>query len=660
MAGEKVELSPAGSFAGQDVRNPIPGQEQPRITRGGEGGGFMARAGASIKLTQEGKVGFLNKTFGPGNVFTDREGEIFIRDPNDPSRFIPFDESGFSVKDITADVAGPAMQVAPMLAASPTVVGQAAAGAVGAAARQGVSALLPGDEGLSLPERALDVGIAAGTAAASQGVVNAGAKVFDTVRNFMSTRAVKATQTPIARKGRRLTEETGIPLTVGEETGSRAILTAESIARQNIATVDEFFAFHQNQLRTSLDKLRGALDDISPVKGSFTVGTRITGAFDDATTQALAMRRNQATVDFGEVARLTNGRGVLTPSALSDEIDKVIRQFNIPGAGDAAQSIVNKARQLKKTLLKPDSQTGEIDRLTAEQTNRLLQIYTRAQGGTGVIFKDMDKAQSKLIAGRLKDALLQDLDETVTAGGFQGEALSALKAARDNYRLNSAAIKEIGDSVLARLIGNRTTSPEAIAEKVATKLKPSEIADVMQVVERIDPGAANAIRRSMIETAIDAARTAPSQTNIGAVKFSSSQFLSNLPSLEHMKAAGFTRPEIVEIGRVSKTLERISDRALQGSQTAPMMIAADILRGVFTLNLSAIGRTGSAILLPKHIARLTLTPEGRQALINVAETPAGAKKAGATLMAFIGTVGAEEVMEGGEVQPFPEGALIEP
>lgn len=605
----------------QELRRPseeVEGARNLSRLRTDEGGGFLARAGASIKMTPEGRVSFLESIFGPGNVFTLQDGQIIFRHPGEKD-FRLFDEEGFSVKDITADITGEAIEVAPTIAAGTNPLAVGAAGVAGNLARQGVSALLPGEDQLSLGERVLSAGVSGVTAGGSQAVSNL---LFSSVRELknLATRPVrKAAETPFARKGLRLEAETGIPFTLGEFTGSRSQLMIESLGRRTPAAADEFFEFGQKQLRVARDKLQAALDRIDPkAMGRFETGKATQDAFQNAVDTARTARRVQAAADFGVVHELSGGAKIFAPVNLLSEIQKIVDDFDIPGAGDAAQRIVNSAKKTLATI--GQGQEGTVkNTLTAEQVNRLLQIYTDAQRGTGVLFKDMDKAQSMLLAGRLKDALLKDLDDMADIGA--GPIVDALKIARNRYRENSKILGELKDSVIGRIVGGNQP-PERIADAIV-RMEPSQIRETISLLSRGDPAIGDAFRRRLVESAFEKAEQAATQqaskrTGQG-IKWSATDFIKNLPDIERLIAAGFRREDIMEIGKISKALQRVVDKEFQGSPTAFAGISWDVVRGVFTLSPIQMVRGAAAVLTPRMIARASLTPQGRQAILTLAQ-----------------------------------------
>src|SRR5690348_14370394 len=74
-----------------------------------------ARILGSFKASKQGLFGFLEHMMGKGNVFQDANGEMFVRDPRDPKKVVPYDKSDFSVRDI-ADFAGDVVSSAPFAA----------------------------------------------------------------------------------------------------------------------------------------------------------------------------------------------------------------------------------------------------------------------------------------------------------------------------------------------------------------------------------------------------------------------------------------------------------------------------------------------------------------------------------------------------------------
>lgn len=654
--GDVIELGRSPTF----LEPVTPGNQ--RIEFDQPGGSLLERIGAGLPATTEGKVRFLERIYGPGKVKTTPQGEILVPTA-DGQALRPFNERDLSLGDVASlfgeaipaltSAAGGAIGAAVGSAApgagtaAGAIGGSVVGGGVGGGVRNALAEVVTGGTGQTPTERVVEIGTEAALGGLGGAVGEAGALVFDALRphNFVVRQFDRLRGTPQAVEGRRLSQQTGIPLTPAEETGSRAAGTVEAIARRTPGGADTVFQFEQQRLRDAVTKLRDAMDRVRPGEtGAFTVGREVTTAFESAVDTAIDLRRQQAKVDFDLVKRLSNGQPVIPPRELATEIMRLVDELDVPGAGDATAQQVGQAKRLLSSL---SDGKGSLSTLTADQTQRLLQVYTNLQRGTGVLFRDMPTSQSRMVAGRLKDALLRDLDGAAAAGA--GDVVDALRAARDHYRLNSAAVNELANSTLQRLIGNGTRSPEAIAERFL-RLKPSEIRTSMRIIESAAPDTAAGVRRFWLQSAMEKAIPPVTQQAGGQTKFSAARFVSSLPDMDTMLAAGFDRAAILEIGRLSKVLQRVADKSGEGSPTAPLMIAWDAVKGVFSLNPTTIGRSAMAVIAPRQIAKAMTTAEGRRALETLATTRPGTKRATSALMTFLAITATEPERE--DVRPM--------
>lgn len=607
---QRLVPGPSGSLPGIDLT---------------QSAGPALRAGAAIKMTPEGKISFLESMLGNGNVVTGPGGEVFVRYP-DSKDFIPFDERGISFKDVTADMAGVAVEIAPMIAAGTNPFTVAGAGAAGNVARQGLSELLPGSDELSPVQRVLNVAESAALAGVSQAGSNILFKGIDRLkpRNFVARSLRKSAKSAFARQGARLEKSTGIPLTLGEFTGSRGALMIESIGRRTPGGADSFFQFGQKQIHTAVNKLRKIMDNINPETfGRFNIGQEVSKTFNNAVDTVMTARRAQAVMDFGVVDDLAGGRKILPVDNLIGAVDDLIRRFDIPGAGDAAQRVVSQAKKLKDTLIAPTSTPRE---LTADQTGRLLQIYTNNAAGSGVLFKDLEKSQSRFLAAKLKDALLKDMDDAIALGGDANNVMQALKVARSRYAKNSELVDEIVDSAIGRLLGNKNLPIEQLADRLV-KMEPSTMAETVKILQKANPDTVTAIQRHFVQNALNRAVPPVGQGPAQGFRFSATRFVNALPDDDVLRSTGISREHFVEIKQVGKVLERIADKEFQGSPTAFAAITWDIVKGLFTLNPVLLTQGATALLAPKALSKAVLTPEGRAAIMTLSETSGATKKA---------------------------------
>lgn len=537
-------------------------------------------------------------------------------------------------------------------------------------------------------------------------------------------------QSPMAADSAQLSKELGQVYTPGQATGSRSLLTMEGLVRRHPASADKMAAFDQKQLDVSLKNLEANLNRLAAnPSGPEATGGAVSKAFDKVVNNAVTLRRKTATADFGEVDRLvasergriaeeaskkyaadlaaveaaksahasrvreaidkqrnaggsvvlptppnivipkpptqTNRLGIVAPEKLSAEIDDIIETFSAPGGGDASQALALRAKRLKASLPKD----GE--KLTASQTQRLLQIYGQASAGTGAIFKDLDTAQQRLIAGRLQKALFDDVG-AAAEGMDQASAIAkALTKARDNYRQNSQAINELEKSVLGRLFGAEyEKAPERIAQTIKN-MKPSELRQSMDILNKADPVTSQSVKRYLVEDALATAGYAPRgpapQAQVaGEDVFSPAKFLTAIRKSPVW--ASFDPIERKGMEQAVRDLERISFRAgTDGSPTAPLNIALGILSkpsgqaaGGAALGAGAAlvsghdwkegamaGATAGGIggLAIPRLATAITTPQGQKALRTLAITKPNSPAAMAATAALVGMFASKDETE---------------
>jgi hypothetical protein len=170
------------------------------------------------------------------------------------------------------------------------------------------------------------------------------------------------------------------------------------------------------------------------------------------------------------------------------------------------------------------------------------------------------------------------------------------------------------------------------------------------ILDREAPAVARSGRRYMVEKALFSAEEAARRqvtkraTGPGSVTFSATDFLKQLPRDDVLRAAGFSRRELVEIKQVAKYLERIADKQFEGSPTTPMKIVWDATKDAFSLNfgeaIKGLGHAGQLWLGMDRIAKAMMDPRARRALLTVTRTGAPTRKAlgeAAYLSAFFAT-----------------------
>ena len=580
--------------------------------------GFFTRMGRraafGMKMTEEGGLNYLRHIYGAANVVQNNIGDIYVREPG--KAWERFNPKGLDWGEFAERGAPALVEAAPtlLLGTNPLTVG--AAGIAGAAARQGIAELIPGEENVSLEHRALHGAGSGLLAGGTQAGANLLFRGIDRVRphNIVARRARKQLTTPRGQAGQMAERESGIPLTMGELTGNRLYRMIEGVIRQHPATAVAYEDFAQTQLGAAMRRLGEIMDRMGkPGFGAVRTGAVVKLTFDDAVRKLAAARRRQADGDYGLVRRLVGVRPIIRTDALRTEILEIVDDFDVPGG----HPIVERAKALLNEL-------GEGRAVHIDKAMKMRSDYSDAARGTGRVFQDVDRARSRMLAGRLRDAVTKDLESS--ADDMAPEIADALRTANANDARMSRAIRTVEESVLGRLLGGRyRRAPEAIADAFG-RMRPSEVKTATRILDTSDPGAMQAVRRHVMEMWLERAVPPPTEAVPAGVPLSPGKFVANLPNREYLEAM-FGEWAARDIRYVADALQRIADKAgTSGSQTMPSYLVWDAVKGVFTLNPAKLGRSAAAVIGPRKLARAMTTMEGRTAPISLTRTKLATKK----------------------------------
>lgn len=571
--------------------------------------------------------------------------------------------------DIAANIGGAVAGPGKFAAVPKGIIGLLKRGAV----EGGIYGFGSGEGGLENRVKSAATGsaIGLGTGAAFGGAV----KAFDKVRpGNVAARYVndQFAKSPMGAESQRIGNEIGQTYTPGQATGSRGLLTIEGLVRRHPSSADRMAEFDTKQLDTSLRNLNANLDRLATnPAGPEATGNLVSKSFDTVLSKARTVRRATANADFGRVDEIAGKGKVIQPDNLRTQIDSLVDDFSAPGGGDASAALVGQAERLRNALSK--------DGLSAKETERLLEIYGKAANGTGAVFKDMDTGQQRYIAGRLRDALVADLDAAADAGGHSGQVATALKTARDNYRSNSAAINDLEKSVLGRLFGgDYDKSPERVAQAVKN-MRPTELRQSLDILNKADPQTSQTVKRYLVEDAmsnagVNPASGAPQPQIAGEATFSPAKFLTSIRKSPVW--GSFDATERKNMETAVRDLERVAFRAgTDGSPTAPLQAAlgilsrpagqvaggaalggglaavsgGDVKEGAFA-GATAGGLGGAAI---PRIAKLITSPEGQRALRTVRTAKPNSRAAAAATAVLVGLIAPKDAERAPEAGGAP-------
>ena len=593
------------------------------------GASFGTRAGASVKMTPQGRKSYLENIYGQGNV-EEQNGNLMIRQDGLWKRF---DSEDFELGDI-ADLTGDAIEAIPPITVGMSTLNPFAVGAAGVGGnllRQAISENLPGDDQMTIGQRAWDAAETGLIEAGAQKGVNMITKGYDAIRprNLLARAVNKVADEDYVRQGDALENwmQKDAPeffFSSGQRTGGKTRLTLEGLGRRHITAAKDVAELDMMQLQAAVKKLNKIMDDVSPGKPTpIRTGDAVKQGYSDVTERLIKNRSTQGDADFKRAWIAANGEKNINISQFRAALDEAVDDFVLPGSSGGVDTIANRINKI----------VGNFEEnISAKDMQKLLARLGKAMNGKTRMFPAelLDKAAEMSFLKRLMKPLMGDLDNAV----FEGVAGSKqLKIARDNWSTNSDAIEQMADTVLGRMLKDTRISPEDVLKKIY-QMDASELGEMAATLKAIKPELYDKVGRGFLEDMYS--KSMVSESGLDAVTafkmddemLSTTKFATQLRKNKDKIDMYFGKGTVSEMDKFLKTIRRLNDQAkTQGSPTAPLLIAAEAAKSLMTLDPRSWIRGVSVMLGPKKIIQLSVKPETRKAVMSLAETSNWTKSA---------------------------------
>lgn len=558
---------------------------------------------SALSITQRGGIGFRPKEQGKYSAIEayagegadiapryDKNGEqvgYWIRKKGE-KQYKPVDPEG--AKDIIGDIADVSGDV---FRAGVGTLGTIVGGAVGArkgnpeagaliggtlgdvvaeGAAQAISGIaVPGEEDLTFGDRAKLFGFNVGAGRLADLAWPVLKTAGRAANEYLPGAAGRKALAETTKEGLGLAERTGVPLSVGQVTGSRTQGALESMVRQlpwssgpmHTADVSRITNLGRH-IDQTLTKVAGG--EIDPAAASRLVGTSYDKWVRDVASKAgkdfgNAMTKATAEVGGERVIPMTNYVNAL--KTLRDEMGTFASG---PKLGKAQQEIDALIKSSENNV----DRAGNIAATPREFQNALHSLRMQAELNGG-LFEWLDGRAGRRHTKALLGALHSDLDSAVEQGGRLGQAAKGIRDAHDAYKKAFETIDESRTVLLEELAG-RVGGKEAIGKDLSTMAKdvmrgtPMQIADTFAVANRIDPVGAASMRGSALQSFFEQAST---KGQISPAKISTS-FEKNKAKIAALLSGDKEAFDMMsDIANVAK---RIGDRpGANPSGTAPML-----------------------------------------------------------------------------------------
>lgn len=410
---------------------------------------------------------------------------------------------------------------------------------------------------------------------------------------------------PLTPKGQAAEESarSGIPLTLGQESESSGLKTAEKYLGKSLMGQTAAGRDKVAQAQAGVTAVAKLADQISAQpQNAEALGSKLSTTLTDTVKHYDTLRGVEATRDYGVVKALAQDRPVIKYGQTVDELNKIIDETRNVPSGESKRIYAQATAIRDDLMLGGNPRTFKVD-----DAMRARRAWGAAARGTGNVFTDVDPNLSRQYAGRLFGAINKDFDTASTA---QAPYAQALAKANKRYADYSKSIDYVRKSALAGLVGEdvvdaaftgargTTKAPELMAERYMN-LQPSQTRQVTNILRRQAPQVLEDTKAYMLRDMLSKS----SSTFPGEPPMSFDKFLSQYKKMEpKLKEMGFTPAELRDISDVTRTMARASSTA--GNPT----MAGNVTQAV-------VMTAHPVLLLPQAIlARALLTPSGRAML----------------------------------------------
>lgn len=406
--------------------------------------------------------------------------------------------------------------------------------------------------------------------------------------------------------GETLSTKTGIPLTLGEASGSKTVKQIETLAGSAVGGSATAYKDKLVQTQAGVAAVSSLANKMTTaVDNPETLGTKLQTALKTAVNNIDDLRQQSAKTDYGAVKALAQNRPVIAYNKTVSELDKIISETKDIPSGDSKR-IFQQASEMRDQL----AMNGQARVFGIEPAMRTRSTWGAAARGTGNVFTDVDPNQSRRFAARLFGAINEDFNDASTA---KTPIAQALATANKNYSSYSRSIDQVRKSSLASLVGEDTVdaafsghvastkAPEKLAQSFMN-LQPSQARTVTGILKKHAPQVLEDTKAYVLR---DLLQKSAGDTTRGELPMSFPKFLQNYNKIEpKLKEMGFGPKELADIKDVTKVMSMASDRIGQNpSGTA---------QGV---QFAAAGLTHGLTLIPPYVAsKALLTPGGRALL----------------------------------------------
>lgn len=407
----------------------------------------------------------------------------------------------------------------------------------------------------------------------------------------------------------RASQSSGIPLTIGQETGGKVVTGAENMLRDFFTSAGTAHKDALKQAEAGAASVNRLADQVAGATGNpEVIGNRLRDAYKDTVSKLDNVRNAQAKTDFAEVKKIAGAAPVIKYKNTLDTLDQIIAQNKNVPSGDATK-VAKQAQAIREQLAGQGA-------ATVDDAMKTRSAWGRAARRTGNIFSDIDPNANQMLAKRLFGAVNKDFEDASTAST---PIAQALKKANSNYAKASQSIEYVEKSALGKLLGEdvvdamksgqtaNTKTPEMIAKRYLSA-EPSQARAITSILKRNAPDVLQETKAFVLKNGLEQAKSEGPGASISFAKFRK-EMEKVTPKMREM---GFTDKEIKDIKDITDTMARAGDKTgVNTSKTTSTAQATGVV------GLAASGHVIPAAIAaggPLLLSKALLTDKGRSLL----------------------------------------------
>lgn len=495
--------------------------------------------------------------------------------------------------------------------------------------------------------------------------------------------SVPKAQTPV------VDQETGVPLTAGQRTGSPELLAEEQRVAQTLRgapAAQQFNIAQAQQVEDFFSKIQKFKQ--TPSLSQADIVTGIVEQYDKFNKGLINKFKAQNTANFNAAKKQAGNAEIIPTTNVQQKIDSLIAQYDNPEV-PGMQSIANSLRKIKDELttttktggmlvdeagrpLTPVQTSTTANNITIDRLQQNLSAWgDAAYRGTftspGRNVSEFSDASPGMVKGVARQILGAFKDDLADAANSNVRGADLLQQARKAYSQNLDILNEFASRPLSKYFD--VASPSALVpEKVISKfikLEPSQKAEAASVLQSTRPDIWDSLRQEGLNNLLDKAKVKGAALN--EPKFDLKKFSNSLGELNDADVKWLfpTKTEENQFKSVFKQLKLINQKgsfldpskaevtqALRAMQEGGGAIAgARAKYGIQFLIDATRSVIGTAD--EKKLSYLMFTPNGRQLIMEASKPNPNLNKLSKGLNGFFagttgGVVTAKEVEEPSE------------